>query len=118
MISWIGLAAGLYLAVRVLPPVIDHMHSSTPNTLLAVAVVILVGGAIIGQGIGLVAGARLHQALPLGPLRSADRLFGAVIGALGILALLWMLLPPIAAVPGWPAQAVANSAISRWMWRN
>jgi S1-C subfamily serine protease len=118
MASWVGLAAGLFLAVRVLPPVIRNMHNSTPGALLIVAVVILVGGAIIGQGIGLVAGARLHQALPLGPLRSADRLFGAVIGAFGILALLWMLLPPIAAVPGWPAQAVANSAISRWMWRN
>jgi S1-C subfamily serine protease len=118
MVSWIGLAAGLYLAVRLLPTVINHMHSSTPGALLTVAVLILVGGAMLGQGVGLVAGSRLHHALPLGPLRSADRVIGAGIGALGILALVWMILPPVAAVPGWPARAVANSTISRWMWRN
>jgi S1-C subfamily serine protease len=118
MVSWIGLAAGLYLAVRLLPTVINHFHSSTPGPLLSVAVLILVGGAMIGQGIGTVAGSRLHQTLPLGPLRSADRVVGAGIGALGILAVVWMILPPVAAVPGWPARAVANSAISRWMWRS
>jgi S1-C subfamily serine protease len=117
VISWFGLAVGFYVAVRILPPIIVRLPQASPGTLLVVAVVILVGGAMVGQAVGLLAGARLHQILPIGPLRMVDRAVGAVVGAVGIFAVLWLLIPSLAAVPGWPAQSVSGSAISRWVSR-
>ena len=117
VISWLGLAVGFYVAVRFLPTIINDLHNSSPGTLVAISVVVLVGGAMVGQALGLVAGSRLHHVLPIGPLRLADRAVGAVVGAAGILVVLWLLIPSLAAVPGWPAQAVSGSAISRWVSR-
>jgi S1-C subfamily serine protease len=115
VISWIGLALGFYVAIRVLPSVIVHMASSAPGLQVFVAILLLVGGALVGQAAGLLIGFRLHRALPPGPVREVDRVVGAGVGALGVLTVLWLLLPSIAAVPGWPARAANGSAISRWV---
>jgi S1-C subfamily serine protease len=80
-----------------------------------VSVLVLVGGAMAGQALGLLIGSRLHGALPLGPVRQADRVVGAGVGVVGVIAALWLLLPSIAAVPGWPARATSGSGISRWV---
>lgn len=112
-VSWIGLAVGFYVAVRVLPPVLTGLHQATATTLLVVAVVILVGGAMVGQALGLLAGAQLHRVLPPGPIRLVDRVVGAVVGAAGVFAVLWLLIPSLAQVSGWPARAVTGSSISR-----
>lgn len=113
--SWAGLALGFYVAVRVLPPIIVHLRNASAQELVIVAVAILVGGAMIGQALGLIAGSRLHRFLPLGPLRLADRAVGGVVGVAGVFAVLWLLIPSLAAVPGWPAREVSGSAISRWV---
>lgn len=113
VISWLGLAVGFYVAVRILPPVVRDLHNSTATTLLVVAVIILVGGAMVGQAIGLLAGAQLHRALPPGPVRVVDRVVGAAVGAAGVLVVLWLLIPSLDQVPGWPARAVTDSAVSR-----
>jgi S1-C subfamily serine protease len=113
--SWLGLALGFYVAIRLLPAVLIRLTGSSPGTQLAVAVLVLVGGAVIGQALGLVVGSRLHRALPGGPVQQADRVVGAGIGIVGVVAALWLLLPSIASVPGWPARATASSGISRWV---
>lgn len=118
VISWVGLAVGFYVAVRFLPAVVNALHNSSPGTLVVVAVVVLVGGAMVGQALGLVAGSRLHSVLPPGPVRLVDRAVGAAVGAAGIVAVLWLLIPSLAVVPGWPARAVSGSAISRWVSRD
>ncbi len=113
--SWLGLALGFYVAIRLLPSVLIRLTGPSPGTQLAVAVLILVGGAVIGQALGLVVGSRLHRALPGGPVQQADRVVGAGIGIVGVIVALWLLLPSIASVPGWPARATASSGISRWV---
>src|SRR5579875_1309436 len=118
VISWLGLALGFYVAVRFLPTVVNDLPSASAGTLVAVAVVMLVGGAMVGQAVGLLAGGRLHHVLPLGPVRLVDRAVGAAVGAAGIIAILWLLIPSLAAVPGWPARAVSGSTISRWVSRD
>ncbi len=113
--SWLGLALGFYVAIRLLPSVLIRLTSAAPATQLAVAVLILVGGAVIGQALGLVVGSRLRRALPGGPVRQVDRVVGAGTGIAGVVVALWLLLPSIASVPGWPARATADSGISRWV---
>lgn len=118
VVSWLGLALGFYVAVRILPAVVTGMRNDSATTLVTVAVIVLVGGAMVGQALGLLVGARLHHVLPLGPLRLADRAVGAVVGAAGVVAVLWLLVPSLAAVPGWPARAVSGSSISRLVSRD
>ncbi|MDP9074685.1 MAG: CvpA family protein, partial [Actinomycetota bacterium] len=72
-ISWIGLAVGLYVAARFLPRIMTWLNLAVATSRLLIAALVLIGGAFIGQAIGLLAGARLHRALPLGPIRDVDR---------------------------------------------
>lgn len=113
--SWIGLAAGIYVAARFLPRIVHATNLSNPMSRLLVAILILICGAFLGQGLGLILGGRMHRALPLGPVREVDRGVGAGVGALGILVALWLILPSMAVVSGWPARAARTSTISQWV---
>lgn len=116
--SWLGLALGFYLAVRFLPTVVIDMASSSPGTQLTVAILLLVGGAMAGQAAGLIVGSRLHGVLPPGPIRVADRWVGSVLGIFGVLAVLWLLIPSVSSVAGWPARVTTGSGIARWVSRD
>jgi S1-C subfamily serine protease len=115
VLSWIGLGLGLYAAVRFLPRLIVAVHVSASGARLLLAAVILIGAAFVGQALGMLVGSRLQAGLPLGPLRSIDKGVGAAVGAAGVVVALWLLLPSISSVAGWPARATRDSAISRWV---
>jgi S1-C subfamily serine protease len=111
--SWAGLAIGALVADRFLPDVVGFFSSSDPQIRLIAAISFLVGASMLGQGIGLAVGSLLHAALPLGTgLRKGDRVAGSALGAVGVLAAVWVLTPALAAVPGWPAEATRGSAIA------
>jgi S1-C subfamily serine protease len=111
--SWIGLGLGLYLAVRLLPIVVDGFDGGPRIQTFLVAVALLIAGAFAGQAIGLFVGSKLQLALPKGPSRTVDRTGGAVAGVFGVLVVVWLLSPVAAEVTGWPADQVRNSSISR-----
>jgi S1-C subfamily serine protease len=117
-LSWLGMALGLFLAARLLPTVIDRVQGADPTGRLLVATLVLLGGAFLGQAVGMVLGGRLHTFIPIGPIRSADRLVGAGLGLVGVTVALWLLLPSIASVAGWPARQARNSSLARLMDRN
>lgn len=118
VVSWAGLALGFYLGILFLPTVVVDLASASPGVQLAVSILLLVGGAMVGQAAGLILGSRLHSALPLGPIRQADRVVGGVFGVIGVIAIVWLLVPSISSVPGWPARATAGSGIARWVSRD
>jgi S1-C subfamily serine protease len=110
--SWVGLALGVVLAARSIPTVTRWLRDASDVQLLVVAAGLLLGGAFLGQGLGLLIGARLHHGLPRGGARQVDRAGGAVAGVLGVAVLVWFLVPVMARVPGWPAQQARTSAIA------
>ncbi|MDQ6784657.1 MAG: MarP family serine protease [Actinomycetota bacterium] len=114
-LSWVGLGVGLYVGARLVPPVLLHLNPASAGGRLLIAALVLVGAAFAGQVLGLVIGSRAHRVLPLGPLRQLDRVVGAGVGVVGVVVALWLLLPAIASVPGVPARAARNSAVSRWV---
>ncbi|MCL2394240.1 MAG: MarP family serine protease [Acidimicrobiaceae bacterium] len=116
-VSWIGLGLGLYLGARFLPDILNAFNLARPGQRLITAAAVLIGAAFVGQALGLLVGGRLHAALPLGPLRTVDRVVGAGVGVFGVFVALWLLLPAISSVPGLPAQATQGSAIARWVSR-
>jgi len=115
VLSWVGMAVGLYLAVRFLPDIVSFFNLSGSVARVALAVVVLLSGAFIGQGLGLMVGSRLHSVLPMGGLRTLDHAVGSLMGLVGILAVLWLLAPSLAAVPGPVSELTTGSAIARWV---
>ena len=111
--SWIGLAVGLYVGARLLPSAVELIGDSG-NTLsrLLVAVVVLITGAFLGQGLGLLAGSRLRTALPVGPARAVDKGVGALVGVVGILVAVWFLLPAMAGLQGSASQLARSSEVA------
>ncbi len=110
--SWIGLAAGMIIAIRVLPIILRNVDAANSSDRLTVVVVAILGGALLGQIAGLFAGARLAAVVPAGPLRVGDRILGSVVGVFGVLVSVWLMLPLAANVQGWPAQQVRTSNIA------
>jgi S1-C subfamily serine protease len=115
VVSWVGLAAGLILAARFLPTAVRTFEGPDPTSKLIVAGVVLLGGAFIGQGLGLLAGSSLRKFVPLGPIRVVDSAVGAGVGVLGVLVSVWILLPAIADVPGSVSRQARNSAVARFI---
>lgn len=111
--SWIGLGLGLYLGARLLPIIVEAMDGSPQVRMFLVALMVLIGGAFIGQALGLLVGSRLHLALPKGQAQTVDRTGGAVAGILIVLAAVWLLSPLGAEINGWPAEQIRNSTITR-----
>lgn len=99
-LSWIGMALGLYGAARLVPPLLDGLDGASEVQAFFIVAATLIGGGVVGQALGLLIGGRLRVAIPEGSARRADQSFGAVAGALGVLVVLWLLLPMMASVPG------------------
>ena len=76
-LSWVGLAVGLFLAARFLPDIVRAAEPDQPARALAIVVGVLIGGAFVGQAVGLAIGAHFHRLLPPGPMRTVDRGLGA-----------------------------------------
>jgi S1-C subfamily serine protease len=111
--SWLGLALGVLAGAWLLPKVLPRIDDASEATMVLVAIGLLVGGALVGHALGLLAGSRLHAELPPGGARQADRLAGGAIGAVGVLVIVWLLLPILASVPGRMSELARGSAIAR-----
>ncbi|MDQ3991785.1 MAG: MarP family serine protease [Actinomycetota bacterium] len=115
VVSWVGLALGLIIAARFLPAAVRTFEGPDPTSKLLIAGVVLLGGAFIGQGLGLLVGSSLRRFVPLGPLQMVDSAVGAVVGALGVVVSVWILLPAIADVPGSVSRQARHSAVARFI---
>lgn len=115
VVSWVGLALGLVVAARFLPAAVRNFEGPDPTSKLLIAGVVLLGGAFVGQGLGLLAGSSLRRFVPTGPLQVVDSAVGAVVGTLGVVVSVWLLLPAIADVPGSVARQARTSAVARFI---
>jgi S1-C subfamily serine protease len=111
--SWLGLGLGLFIGARILPSVVHAFEGPDPSSRLIVAVVVLVGGSFLGQGLGLLIGSHIHQFVPMGPLRSVDKVAGSAVGVIGVLLAFWLILPAMGDVSGWPAEQARSSRVAR-----
>ncbi|HVF32041.1 MAG TPA: MarP family serine protease [Acidimicrobiales bacterium] len=111
--SWIGIGVGFYVALRLVPTVLRSFDLPTASGRLLVTVAVLIVGTFVGQAIGLVVGHRVRGVLPIGGARSADRLIGGAAGAVSIVLALWLAVPTLADVAGWPARQARGSVLAK-----
>src|SRR5687768_16102544 len=96
-LSWAGMGLGIIIAARFLPNVLQRFENGQPSGKLMIAIGVLLGGAFLGQALGLLIGARLQGVLPPGG-RPLDHLAGAISGVLGVLIGVWLMLPTLGSV--------------------
>lgn len=112
--SWVGLALGAVAAVTLAPKALDSFQGGDPSTRLLIAVGVFLLLTTAGASVGAAIGSNVRRLLPLGTgLRQADRVAGGVVGALGMVAFIWLLLPTLAEVPGVVSRLARNSTIAR-----
>src|SRR3954453_15723739 len=110
--SWVGSPIRRARPALFVPKVVSTIHFNQASSRLLVAAGVLIGGAFLGQALGLVVGGQIHSVIPPGPLRVAGRAGGAVVGLLGIVVAVWLLLPSMADVPGGFARQARTSSIA------
>ena len=113
--SWAGLGIGLAVGVLFVPDVADALKGSPPRTrlLASLAFVIVVAAVAASRRRSdrrLALGAPRARA---GALRQGDRVAGGALGVVGVLVLMWLLIPALANSPGWTARAVRDSVVAR-----
>ncbi len=111
VVSWIGLGLGLVVAVRLLPPFLDRLNTTSHGLVLVLTIGLLLVGASLGQALGFVIGGRIRPRRDTGVLSTTDRLAGAVAGLAGLVVVVWLVLPVLVASPGW----VSRQATTSWV---
>lgn len=113
-LSWAGLAVGLLVTIRFLPDLVRlvPLPAEDANARLLVSIGVLLIGAFLGQGLGLLIGTQAHLAIPNAG-RPLDRVGGALAGGLGILVAVWLLLPTFAEVPGTVSRQARSSSVAQ-----
>jgi len=113
VISWIGMALGLFVAVRLLPGLLDRLRGGDSKVLLLAALALIFGCAFLGQAIGVVLGNRLRPVHYDGTVTRFDGALGALAGMVGVAVLLWLILPFLSDTPGWPAEQAHQSTLAQ-----
>lgn len=110
--SWAGLLVGVFLAAQLMPRVIEAVGEDADRTGIALlAIGLLIGGAAIGQAIGLLVGGRARLGIATEGGRRIDHAAGALAGVVGTLVIVWLLVPAGADMAGWQAREVRRSRI-------
>lgn len=112
ILSWIGLAMGVAVALVLVGPLLRGFDHSQPDALLLAGGMLVFAGAFIGQAttMGVAARLRPHHA---GAMRTADRAAGSVVGVIGVTFLVWLFLPTVMETPGWPAESAPTSSVAQ-----
>ncbi len=111
--GWIGWGLGLVLAASFSHRVLGMVDAPDPQVRVLMALGIFLLVASLGAALGEMVGFRLRRLLPFGGLRTVDHVGGAFAGALGVMVVLWLLLPVLAYVPGEISRQVRNSTVAR-----
>ena len=105
----VGSMGGLLLVAANLPWVVARLPIGDRRPGLVSVLIALALGAVAGRIAGVVIGRWLRRRLPTRPVRQADRLGGAGLGAAGVAVVVWLAAPLFAMVPGWPSTMLAGS---------
>jgi S1-C subfamily serine protease len=115
VMTWLGLLGGLALASWLLPHLIRPESTPPGPSRFALSAGVLLIGAALGQILGGFVGGRLGWMVERARLTRLDAVLGLVAGVLGASLALWIVLPAMADVPGWPSQQARNSATARFL---
>jgi S1-C subfamily serine protease len=109
--SFLGFFGGAVLGAQLSGPVADRIDGSNVTRVFAALVVVL-AAALLGQILAGAAGRALRKRVTWEPAKMVDSVAGAVVSALAVLLVAWMVATPLASSPFPPvASQVRQSAL-------
>ncbi len=109
--GWIGLAVGVVAATITVPLVLERVDTPSGPNRVVLAAVVLGLTVWIGAALGSALGRSLRRAVENTPLGGPDRLAGGAVGLAGLVAVVWILAPAAADIPGVAARQVRGSLV-------
>lgn len=113
VVSWTGMVIGLVAGLLLVPAALGAVPEGNTAATLVVAFGLVLGGAGLGLAGGLLLAHRSDRSRVSESARLADQAGGAAMGVLGVVLLVWLLVPGFADLPGWPARLVRESYIAQ-----
>jgi S1-C subfamily serine protease len=96
--SFLGFFGGAIAGAQLSGPVADRVGGSTVARVFAALVVVL-AGALLGQVLAGAIGRALRKRVTWEPARMVDAVAGAVVSAVAVLLVAWMVATPLASSP-------------------
>ncbi len=112
-LSFCGFFGGAVLGAQLADPVAGRLAQDS-SWRIAVAVAVVLALALLGQVLAVSLGNQLRQRLTWRPAQTVDSILGAVVSAVAVLLVFWMVATPLASAP-FPrvASAVRDSQVIR-----
>ncbi|WP_307824694.1 MarP family serine protease [Geodermatophilus bullaregiensis] len=96
--SFLGFLGGAVLGAQLSGPVADRLDGS-PVTRVFAALVVVLAGALIGQVLAGAIGRAVRRRVTWEPAEVLDSVTGAVVSAVAVLLVAWMVATPLASAP-------------------
>jgi S1-C subfamily serine protease len=96
--SFLGFLGGAVLGAQLSGPVADRLDS-TPVTRVFAALVVVLAGALLGQLLAGAVGRAVRSRVTWEPAEVFDSVAGAVVSAVAVLLVAWMVASPLASAP-------------------
>jgi S1-C subfamily serine protease len=109
-LSFAGFFGGALVGVQLAPLLAERFDADVTRLGVALAVVFMV--AVLGQTVAVLIGGKIRDQLRTQSLRTVDSVGGAVISAVAMLLVAWMVAAPLGNAPApWLASQVRRSAV-------
>ncbi len=109
-LSFAGFFGGALIGVQLAPLLAERFDTDVTRLGVALAVVFMV--AVLGQTIAVLVGGKIREQLRTQSLRAVDSVGGAIISAVAMLLVAWMVAAPLGNAPApWLASQVRRSAV-------
>src|SRR3954463_11154202 len=96
--SFVGFFGGAVVGAQLSGPLADDIADSSV-TRVFVALVVVLAGALLGQLVAGVIGRAVRQRVTWEPAKMVDAVAGAVVSAIAVLLVAWMVATPLASSP-------------------
>ena len=113
ILSFFGFFGGAVIGAQLADPIANQL-SQDSSWRIAVAVAVVLAVALLGQVLAVSVGNQLRSRLTWRPVQAVDSILGAVVSAVAVLLVFWMVATPLASAP-YPrvSSAVRDSQVIR-----
>jgi len=114
ILAWAGFLAGAWIGTLLLPRFLGNRTAAWDGDqgALVTAGIVVLGFGFLGQLLGSQLGVRLRRRLAIMHLGRADQALGSLLGLVGLAFGVWVLIPTMANVSGWPAEQARSSSVA------
>ncbi len=116
--GWVGAGIGLLVSFAAVPRLISTLELQSRPLVAGVSILATLALVTLGQGIGASIGGRIRPSSGGRGARTADSLAGAALGVLGVLVVVWLVLPVLSRSDGWTAGVARTSVVAGFLNRS